>query len=125
MLQLVANVASRTTDLATVIADVPSVFDQSNWTFSPADLLADERRSVEAIVPDGPFDDVLRLMPGKSRISLAADEVGLSKDDYIRLVNRALRGDAGLEALGPEIEAALTTYLPARTKPAGEAPDGQ
>lgn len=115
LLDLVGQVASRTTDIDATLASVPSVFDQPSWSFSPADQLAEERAAVEARVPSGDLvTDLLVLMPGKSLISLAAEAVGLNTDGYCNLVNRALSGDAGLELLGAELEAALDPYLPPR-----------
>lgn len=114
LLDLVGQVSSRTTDLATTLAGVEATFTQTNWAFDPAALLAAEKASVEALVPGGPISEILRLMPGKSLISLASTYVGLNKDDYRRLVNSALLG-SGMDQLEADLVTALSPWLPART----------
>jgi hypothetical protein len=108
LLGLVGQVASRTTDLDATIRDLPSVFDQSLWPFSPSNVLLAEKQLVEGSVPGGQIEEILRLMPGKSLISLASISVGMNKDNYRRLVNRALAGDEGLEQLAAAVAAELT-----------------
>lgn len=115
LLSLIGSVDIRSSDLDTLIADLPRVFDQSGWTFSPVSLIESERTAVETVVPSGSIVEILRLMPGKALISLASTVIGLSKNDYRRLVNTALSGGKAMESLGIELAGALGPYLPARS----------
>lgn len=117
LLALVGEIASRTTDLDAVIAAMPEVFDQSRWSFSPTDVLSNEKAVVEGKVPDGTVEEILAFMPGKSLLSIASTSVGLAKDDYRLMVNRALAGDDRLESLGAELASALSPHLPSRVAP--------
>lgn len=95
-------------------AELPGVFDSSTWPFSPAAMLQDERRMVEAIVPDGAIERLLAVLPGKQVLALAARTCGINLDTYVKLILDALHGDAALEVLSTKVEQALLAYLPSR-----------
>ena len=114
LLRLIGDVEARTTDLDATIAAIPAIFDPAGWTFSPQGMLADERKAVESMVPNGAVPEILALMPGKSLLSLPASILGLDKETYRKLVNLALAGGEGLASLGAELEIALATHLPER-----------
>lgn len=114
LLALIGTVASRVADLDRLVVEVPRVFESANWAFSPAEVLADEQQTVEALIPSGPIEEVLRLMPGKSLVSLPASTLGLRKDHYINLINLAIAGEPGHERLGGELVVAFTSLLPRR-----------
>jgi ABC-type cobalamin/Fe3+-siderophores transport system ATPase subunit len=118
LLALIGDVQARAEDMETLISDVPHVFDQSRWDFSPGEILSAERALVEEKVASRTATDFLAYMPGKSLISLASERVGFDKDDYRQLVNSALAGDdERLAQLGSELAAALEPFLPPRSAP--------
>jgi ABC-type molybdenum transport system ATPase subunit/photorepair protein PhrA len=118
VLKLIGEVATRASDMDALLVDLPLVFDQSRWGFSPTDILSAERALVEEKVANGTATDLLAYMPGKSLISLASERVGLDKDAYRRLVNGALVGnDESLARLGAELESAFEPFLPPRVAP--------
>jgi len=117
LVSVVASVQTRTDSLDTVVDALPAVFESASWGFSPTDLLQEEKTRVEAAVTDGPIEDLLRLLPGKGLLAVAAQFVGLQPEAYIGLVNGSLRAAPGLEALGANVEAALVNLLPPRATP--------
>lgn len=114
---VIAEVHSRHESLETIIATLPQVFDSRTWGFDVAGLMEEERVRVESAATSGTVEDLLRVLQGKGRLAIAAHFVGLSVEDYMNLVNSALRGVKGLEILGPSVEAALAPHLPPRSLP--------
>jgi energy-coupling factor transporter ATP-binding protein EcfA2 len=112
---LVSGVSARKSSVAELIADLPQVFDHTAWDFSPQGFLEEERTRVEAAIPSGPLTEILRIVPGKQLLPVAARHTGLAIDAYVKLICDALRPPAGdLAALGTALEAALSPYLPPR-----------
>ncbi len=110
---LVSTVRSRTESLDLIVADIPNLFDHTKWSFSPEDLLVTEKERVEATVPDGTADEILRLAPGKKFLGIAAHSVGMTVPAYTSLVVTALQGaDLKLSPLGEELRKVLETHLP-------------
>jgi hypothetical protein len=83
--------------------------------FDPVVMLEEEKRRVETACSTGTLDDLLRIMPGKGRIPVPAQTVGMDVDSYIELINKALEEDLGnSDTLGGAIETVLGGVLPAR-----------
>jgi hypothetical protein len=115
---LVAGISKRRSPVADLILDLPNVFDQSKWNFSPEQLLKQERDRVDAAASTGSLTDMLSVIPGKQFLPVAASQAGMNVDAYVTLVIDALSDDAsGLKSLGAEIESALAEYLPQRYAP--------
>jgi hypothetical protein len=111
-------VRRRSTTVADLIADLPSVFDHTKWAFSPESLLVDERDRVDAAVPGGTIDEILVLVPGKQLLPVAARQAGMNIGPYTRLVVDALGArDGELLPLGQKVAAALAAQLPDRSVP--------
>jgi hypothetical protein len=110
---LVSGISKRNMPVAALIAELPNLFDQSNWSFSPETFLIEERDRVEAALPSGPVSDILALVPGKQLLPVAARFVGMTMEAYERLVVDSLKADArkALMTLGANVEAALSSYL--------------
>ena len=115
---LVAGVDKRQSPVDDLIAQLPGIFDQKTWRFSPEAFLIEERDRVEAAVPGGPLADFLNIVPGKQLLPVAARLAGMSVPAYTKLVLDALSVQSdGLRELGREVEAALVSYLPPRYAP--------
>lgn len=120
---LVAGISKRQMPVDDLIADLPNVFDQGKWAFSPEDFLKEERDRVEAAVPDGPLLNLLAVVPGKQLLPVAARQGGMNVQSYVTLITEALRGDSDeLKPLAKKIEAALAGHLPQRYAPVKAAP---
>ena len=115
---LVAGISKRQLPVDDLITDLPNVFDQSSWTFSPEAFLKEERVRVESAVPDGPLPDLLAVVPGKQLLPVAARTAGLNVQTYVQLVVDALRDESDeLKSLSGRLEVALTEHLPPRYAP--------
>ena len=79
-------------------------------------LLAEERRTVEEACSGDDFL-FLQVLPGKVFLELFAEQFGLKRNAYVRLICRALGAgpDTPLADLGRELEMALAPHLPARS----------
>jgi hypothetical protein len=113
LIGVVASVHSRTDSLDQIAASLPSVFAESSWGFSPADLLQEERSRVELAAMTGGAEDLLRVLPGKGRLATAAQYLDQQPDTFANLVNGSLR-EGGTDNLAVELQAALTDVLPSR-----------
>lgn len=115
---LVAGVRKRGTNVASLIADLPNVFDHTKWSFSPEGVLIEERDRVDAILPNGTIDQILFLVPGKQMLPVAARQASMSVAPFIKLIVDALSArDGNLLTLGQKIATALAGHLPERTVP--------
>lgn len=120
LIGVIAAVHARQDTLETIIAALPQQFNSSEWNFDVAGMLEEERIRIETAATSGTVEDLLRLLPGKGRLGVAAQFVGMQVDDYLNLVNQSLRGVDGLGALGASVRAAVTSHLPPRTVPSSE-----
>jgi hypothetical protein len=120
LIGVIAAVHARQDTLETIIAALPLQFNSSEWNFDVAGMLEEERIRIETAATSGTVEDLLRLLPGKGRLGVAAQFVGMQVDDYLNLVNQSLRGVDGLGALGASVRAAVTSHLPPRTVPSSE-----
>lgn len=110
---IVSGVSAKNTDLTTIIAAVPSTFDQKNWDFSPQGLLQDEKDRVEGIFQGTPsIEEILRIMPGKQLRSLPASALGFLQKTYDNLVIKAVGSDdEDVKKLRNALRKALSPYL--------------
>jgi energy-coupling factor transporter ATP-binding protein EcfA2 len=93
---------------------IDSLLDSANWGYSPKEFFEDERSRVSDAM-NGSAPDLLAILPGKPRLAVAAQTVGIHHQEYVSLINRALRGeDPNLAQLGSAVEHALSGYLPPR-----------
>jgi hypothetical protein len=110
---LTRTISNRAKPIDDLLAEVGDIFEQSNWTFLPTDILKEEKVRVEEATA---IEDVLAVMPGKAFIAVAASTVGQSTEAYKDLVVAALVAKEGpLLQIGAEVEAALAPHLPSRT----------
>jgi hypothetical protein len=98
---------------------MPDLFDHNKWSFSPQELLAEEKAAVESILPDGAIGEILSIAPGKPLIALAARTVGQRVKEFTELVTKSLAVSYKgvhdpLSPLGKKIESALEEWLPTR-----------
>jgi hypothetical protein len=114
LIGIVAGVHSRTDSLDGIVASLPGVFNESSWSFSPAALLEEEKRRVEAAAISGTIEDLLRVIPGKGRLATAAQYLGQRPGDFVNLVNESLRLGGPGDGLAKELENALAPVLPPR-----------
>jgi len=114
LIGVVAAVKTRQESLEDISLSLPDIFDQAKWSFSPQDMLNEEKSRIEALAePSSSLDELLKIMPAKGLLPIAADAVGMSKEAYVALIVSALNGqDANQQALGNEIRSALDPYLP-------------
>ena len=117
---VVASVHTRTDSLNTIVDALPQIFDASTWSFSPADILEEERVLIENAAEAGTVDDFLRRLPGKGLLATAANYVGQQPEDYVNLVNGLLLDVEADDSLGSAIETALAPSLPTRTVSQGQ-----
>ncbi len=107
------RVSNREKPLDDLLAEVTDTFDQSKWDFSPVSMLQDEKTRVESATE---ISDLLRLMPAKAFVSVAAGMVGMTRKAYKDLVVAALAVKQGpLMDLHTELVVVLGPYLPSRT----------
>lgn len=90
-----------------------------NWGFDAGKMFDEEETVVKAAL-HGTAESFLRVLPGKTYFSHAADALGVKSDEYVRLVTQALslpadeEGRSGLAKLKQELVAALEKHLPPR-----------
>lgn len=113
--KVVSSVQTRTGSLENITASLTEIFDQDHWSFSPRQILADEKAAVEGLFgsesPD--VQAVLRIMPGKPLRGIAPGVAGLKPSAYDDLVVNALRGEmASLKGLGRAVRNALAPFMP-------------
>jgi energy-coupling factor transporter ATP-binding protein EcfA2 len=116
---VLSTVRTRSESLDDIVAELPTILDYTKWAFSPEQILQEEKTRVEAALPGGTLDQILRLAPGKKFLADAARTLGIGIESYIGLVVKALEssnidGD-DLQTLGCRIEAAMKSFLPVRS----------
>lgn len=112
---IISTVNRTTTSLEDLVAEMPTLFSPTSWSFSPQDMLGEEKVRVEAVVPGGPVDDFLSIAPSKKLVALAARAAGMEAQAYTKLVTTALAGaDEPVRTLGEQIANALEPLLPTR-----------
>jgi hypothetical protein len=116
---VVARVSTRRSDLNSLVADMPNIFDHTMWSFSPQLLLEQEKKLVESVIPGGTAEEFLRIAPGKQLIPVAAKTAGMDVKGYIELVVKALASTDDLQkkpltTLGGVLAKALKSWLPQR-----------
>jgi len=113
---IIAQVNKPAVPLDALLAQMPTLFDQSSWPFSPQSILREEKESIEAIIPGGSAEEFLRVAPGKQLLPIAARFTGFDVKTYVSLITTALRPDSvNQPRLSHALVAALTPVLPART----------
>jgi len=116
--RVVAQVSTRQADLNALVADMPNIFDHASWSFSPTDILNEEKKFVEEIIPGGTSANFLKVAPGKQLLPLAARATGLEVKAYVDLIVKALGAGTAqgqpLSGLHNSLEDALVGLLPAR-----------
>lgn len=110
---VVASVKTRQESLDDIMQTLPGLFDQTNWSFSSQDLMNEEKNRVEsANLATSQLDELLKTMPAKGLLPIAADSVHMSKDAYAALVVSSLTGqDINQRELGDTIKAVLAPYM--------------
>jgi predicted ATPase len=112
---LLSSVSKRNKPVNDLITDLPDIFDHQKWSFSPEDLLREERIRVETAIPNGPISDILLIVPGKQLLPIAAMQSGLTVQTYVKLITTALANKSDdLKQLSYKLDAALSSYLPSR-----------
>jgi hypothetical protein len=119
LMGVVAGVGKRGQDVDSLATQMPDLFDHNKWSFSPQELLAEEKAAVESILPDGAIGEILSIAPGKPLIALAARTVGQRVKEFTELVTKSLAVSYKgvhdpLSPLGKKIESALEEWLPTR-----------
>jgi hypothetical protein len=79
---LVAGGVERDASLDTLIADMPRLFDMSQWSFSPQAFLEEEKLRVETSVTTGTTEELLAVVPGKQCAPVAARQLGMNLEAY-------------------------------------------
>jgi AAA domain, putative AbiEii toxin, Type IV TA system len=115
---LVSSVAARALPLGDLVAQLPSVFDQKKWDFSPVELLEAEKSRIERAFSQSPADvaQVLRLMPGKNLRAIPAAALSIKTSAYEELIIKSLSDgiqQGPLSGLATRLRAALSPHLPA------------
>lgn len=105
-----------------LVNEMAVMFDSKSWSFSPQDMLEDEKKYVEAALPTGAIEDFLCIAPGKQLLAIAARTVGLDVKTYVSLVISSLSSTSGgREGLSRKLVTAFEPTLPPRRSSAGEA----
>jgi len=116
---IVSGVKARNDSIESISADIPNLFDHTQWTFSPTDILETERTNIESSASTGNLEDLLRVFPGKGLIGIAAGTLGIDSSSLVELVNKSLSESiSDPTTLSAALEGCLTQYLPARSVPA-------
>ena len=85
-----------------------------NWDVDPNIVFDEESKRVQdSLISD---EDFLKIMPGKSFYSIAAEVLGLTVIRYKELIHSSLTAEAGSELwkTGQSIQQTLESYLPPR-----------
>src|SRR5439155_18880504 len=99
-------------DVALFEAEAIKHLDPATWAIDAQAVLAEEKKRVsDAIV--GPESDLLRVLPGKPFLAIAAHALGLETATYRAIVENALQSrEPALQELRRVLEAALVPHLP-------------
>lgn len=113
---LVASAGKRDASLDALVAEMPTLFDMNEWTFSPQQILEEEKTRVEAGVQESTAEVFLTLVPGKQCAPIAANQVGMTLKAYIGLIvhARSTGGERDFRELHGALEEALKDQLPQR-----------
>lgn len=120
LLGIVSNAKKAIADLENAHDDVANIFTAANWAFKPHELLSIEEGRVSAALDERDIDSLMRIVPGKQLLPLAARTAGLAPDAYVGLILKALAGKPtadGIGALAVKLQDALTPLLPSRSVP--------
>jgi hypothetical protein len=105
----------RTTSIASVSLQIPTLFDPATWAFNPVQFLTEEQQRVTTALQSNDPMELLRIIPGKQILAIAARAADSSYSAYIRLVTKSLAGlDPALKELGDKVASALSPHLPSR-----------
>ncbi|MEO6501716.1 MAG: hypothetical protein ABIQ09_07370, partial [Jatrophihabitantaceae bacterium] len=104
------------------VSSLASIFDQSNWNFSPVEILDEETSRIATAIGETEPSAFLRIVPGKQLTAVAATYVGMSKPNFIALLIGALNhpDDSPLSSLRDALIAASQGHLPQRTLPVSQ-----
>ena len=108
------NQVSKSTPIEGLVAELPVLFDYTSWDFSPQALLEEERDYVDGVLENGSSDDVMRLVPGKQLLRVAADAAGMTIPTYVNLIVTTVAADDVSGSFAPSLIAAIEPLLPAR-----------
>jgi len=89
----------------------------ASWATSPATLFEGESALVQAALSSPIEGELLRYLPGKAFLRIAAEKLGMSTIGYMTLVCSALQSDRdtdSLWSLGQKLERCLAQHLPPR-----------
>lgn len=114
---VVASTSNRGGTVEALVREMPTLLDKANWSFSPEEILEEEKARVDAAIDGGTTDNFFAIVPGKQLMPIAARQVGMDLQAYIRLIAEALSsaGAQPFQALHDDLQAALGRVLPART----------
>jgi len=115
---IVAQANSPSSSLENLVNEMAVMFDSKSWSFSPQDMLEEEKKYVEAALPGGSVEDFLCIVPGKQLLAIAARTAGLDVKTYVSLIISSLSSSSGdLKGLLRKLVATLESILPARRSP--------
>lgn len=114
--EIVGSVSTKTDSLDDIAASIPTIFDYTQWSFSPSEILAEEKKQVEGLFDAAAttkLDEIVKLMPGKKLRSLGTGALGIKQTTFDQLLITAIRGeDPTLESLGTSLRTAMKPYMP-------------
>ncbi|WP_160169701.1 AAA family ATPase [Amycolatopsis rifamycinica] len=112
---IVSDVSKRNMSIDKLASEVPSIFDEANWSFSPKEILESEKEFVESALVTGTIEQVLLVVPGKQLLPIAAREAGMNVAAYTDLIINSLDVKSiNLTTFSEELVKALGSFLPQR-----------
>lgn len=90
-----------------------SVLAPENWNISPEMIFDEESTYIKnVLVP--PYDNLIKVLPGKVYFGILVQKLGLSKEAYVDLISNALTSQEGnrLKPLGDMLRGVLNEILP-------------
>ncbi len=90
-----------------------SALAPENWNVAP-ETIFDEEKSVIINAITAPYENMIKLLPGKVYLGILAQKIGMDKEAYVDLIVSSLKtnDDDALHALGRQIRMALSEVLP-------------
>lgn len=84
-----------------------------NWNISPESIFDEEAAYIKAVLVP-PYDDFIKVLPGKVYLGILVDKIGIAKDAYVDLISNALTSKEGesLKPLGDSLRGVLNGILP-------------
>lgn len=84
-----------------------------NWNIAP-ETIFDEEKSVVVSGLTAPYENMIKLLPGKVYLGILVQKIGMDKEAYVDLIVGSLKtsDEDALYALGRQIRAALSGILP-------------